>query len=70
MNLLNYLQFTFFRNSKKNYFALNHENDKEVEIKSQCLITECSPVEDFNKLMEEGLNSNIGKQYSLLKILI
>lgn len=32
----------------------------EVENSKQCIITAFSPVEDFNKLLENGFNSAIG----------
>lgn len=34
--------------------------DEEVEISKQCVITAFSPIEDFNKLLENGFNSVIG----------
>lgn len=41
--------------------SLKPENNKEeLEIKKPCVITAYSPVEDFNKLLEEGIDSKIG----------
>lgn len=34
--------------------------DEEVENSKQCVITAFSPIEDFNKLLENGFNSAIG----------
>jgi len=49
----------FIRNVK-NDVILKHERDEEVEIVKPCIISAYSPVEDFNKLLEEGIDSGIG----------
>lgn len=40
--------------------TLNLVKTEEIEIKKPCVITEYNPVEDFNKYLEEGVNSEIG----------
>jgi len=34
--------------------------DEEIDFSKQCIITAFSPIEDFNKLLENGFNSVIG----------
>jgi hypothetical protein len=35
-------------------------NKEEIKTKKKCVITTYSPVEDFNKLLEEGIDPKIG----------
>lgn len=50
----------FYRNVLNDSFPLKNENNEEEEIKKTCVITAYSPVEDFNKLLEEGIDSKLG----------
>lgn len=40
--------------------ALQVSCDEEMDISKQCVITAFSPIDDFNKLLENGFNSTIG----------
>lgn len=66
----------FYRNTMKDN-TLHHikkslenistsEHNEEFEIKKPCVITEYNPVEDFNKLLEDGFDTDIGVLYFLL----
>lgn len=50
--------------------SLDH-NDEEENLEKSCVITAFSPVEDFNKLLENGIDPEIGGCYFVrLKIFI
>jgi len=40
--------------------TLQFDCDEKVDISKQCVITAFNPIEDFNKLLENGFNSAIG----------
>jgi len=50
----------FYRCSIEYNNTSTFESDEEVDISKQCVITAFSPVKDFNKLLENGFNSEIG----------
>jgi len=42
--------------------TLQFDCNEEVDISKQCVIAAFNPIEDFNKLLENGFNSAIGTQ--------
>lgn len=61
-NLIYYIHYVFFfyRGPIEDNNILQSECDEEIDISKQCVITAFSPIEDFNKLLENGMNSAIG----------
>lgn len=49
---------------KDNVF-LKLEHDEDVEIKKPCVITAHNSVNEFNKLLEDGVDPEIGTHFNL-----
>lgn len=45
------------------------EEEEEIEIKEPCVISAYSPVDDFNKLLESGMDSERGTYLIICQIL-
>lgn len=48
----------------------NVEEEEEIEIKEPCVISAYSPVDDFNKLLESGMNSERGTYLIICQIIL
>lgn len=63
--IFNWIEFVFIFTCVRNVikdFELKQDSveTEEIEIKEPCLISAFSPVDDFNKLLESGIDSKRG----------
>lgn len=59
MEIINLL-YLFNRSLVEDKNISQFDCDGETDFSKQCVITAFSPIEDFNKLLEKGLNPMIG----------